>query len=372
MRRRSLWSSALLGLLVLMVGPGASAAVTRPIVEYRVPSARPGLNRIAYARDGAVWFTEGAGRIGRMTRGGTFTEYPTPATLAGRDSNPLDITVGPNDDLWYTDFYGRIGRVNIFTGAIQEFQIGSPQNQLFFFGITLGPDGALWFVVNCCGPTNGAIGRITTSGSVTFYPVAPGTGPAVGIASYAGQLWYGATNLPERDLASIQRMDTAGTVTGSFPIPTPYADPSRLVEAKDGNLYFTEQGAVGANGHQQPTHPQPGKIGRINAAGQIAEFTVPGQNPPGFVANPAGITAAMDGSLWFTEYSYLADNNFQQHGGNRVGRFTPSSGTFEMFPIPTPYARADGIVAGRDGYVYFVEDPNNYSYGSIGKILGVP
>jgi virginiamycin B lyase len=305
-----------------------------------------------------------------MTRTGVITEFPTPSSLAGRDSNPVDITVGPDQNLWYTDFYGRIGTVNPFTHAIREFQIGSPQFQVFFFGITSGPDGALWFVANCCGPTNGMIGRITTSGDVSFYPVAPGTGPAVGIASYAGQLWYGATNLPERNATFIQRMNTSGVVTANFPIPTPYADPSRLVEASDGNLYFTEQGAVGANGHQQPTHPEPGKIGRIDPSGNIAEFTVP--NQVAFGDNPAGISAGLDGTLWFTEYSYLADDNFQQHGGNKIGRFFPATGTFVEYPIPTPYARADGIVAARDGYVYFTEDPNNFAYGAIGQLRGLP
>ena len=371
MRRVSFGSASAIVSLVLLLGAGPAVAAARPITEYRVPSDRPSLNRITAGPDGKLWFTEGAGRIGRMTRGGSFTEFDTPATAAGRDSNPLDITVGPDKHLWYTDFYGRIGRVSL-DGSIKEFQLGSPQNQIFLFGITTGPDGALWFVVNCCGPTNGMIGRITTSGDVSYYPVAPATGPAVGITSYAGQLWYGATNLPERDKTFIQRMDTSGHVTANFPIPTPYADPSRLVEGRDGNLYFTEQGAVGANGHRQPTHPEPGKIGRTDAAGHIVEFTVPNQNPPTFVDNPAGIAAGLDGNIWFTEYSYLADDNHQQHGGNKIGRLNIRTDTFEEFPIPTPFARADGITAGRDGYMYFVEDPNNYSYGNVAKIRAVP
>ncbi len=367
MRRWSFGISALLALLVILGGAAPATAQIHPVTEYRVPSERPGLNRITTGPDGNLWFTEGAGRIGRMSPNGHFTEFPTPSSLAGRDSNPLDITVGPDGRLWYTDFYGRIGRVNL-RGEIKEFQIGSPQNQLFFFGITAGPDGALWFVVNCCGPDNGMIGRITTSGDVSFYPVAPGTGPAVGIIAYRGQLWYTATSLPERNQGYIQRMNTSGVVTGNFPIPTPYSDPSRLTIGGDGNLYFTEQGSIGANGHQEPTHPEPGKIGRINPRGQITEFTVPEQAPPDFVANPAGIATGPDGNIWFTEYSYLADDTGEQHGGNKIGRLNIATGQIDEYPLPTAFARADGIARGPNGYMYFVEDPNNYSYGQVAKI----
>jgi hypothetical protein len=42
--------------------------------------------------DGALWFTEmGAGKIGRITVSGTFTEFSLPATA----SSPEGITAGP-------------------------------------------------------------------------------------------------------------------------------------------------------------------------------------------------------------------------------------------------------------------------------------
>lgn len=368
MRRRAGVVSGVVVGLVLVVGASAALADIHPVKEYRVPSKRPSVNRITLGPDGNLWFTEGAGRIGRMTPAGDFTEFPTPASVAGKDSNPFDITVGPDGNLWYTDFLGRIGRVTP-EGKIKEFQIGSPENQVFFFGITAGPDGAMWFIANCCGPANGQIGRITLSGDdVTFYPVAPGTGPAVGIISYQSQLWYTATNLPERDQGFIQRMNTSGEVTGNFPIPTRYSDPSRLALGRDGNLYFTEQGAVGANGHQEPTHPAPGKIGRITPTGRITEFKVPEQAYPDFVANPAGIASGPDGNIWFTEYSYLADDTGEQHGGNKIGRLDIFTGEITEFPLPTAFARADGITAGPNGAMYFVENPDNFRYGAIGRI----
>ncbi len=366
MRRSPFGLFVLMLTLVVFVDATPAMAAIHPVTEYRVPSVRPGLNRITTGPDGNLWFTEGAGRIGRMTPNGSFKEFRTPSSLAGRDSNPYDITTGPDGKLWYTDFYGRIGRVGT-NGTIKEFQLGSPQNQLFFFGIITGPDGALWFTVNCCGPENGMIGRITTSGEVTYYPVKPGTGPAVGIISYQGQLWYTATSL-DKSKGFIQRMNTSGKVTGNFLIPTPYSDPSRLALGQDGNLYFTEQGAVGAGGRNEPTHPKAGKIGRIDPQGNITEFTIPEQNAPDFVSNPAGIASGPDGNIWFTEYSYLAADTGEQHGGNRIGRLNISTGKIDEFPLPTAFARADGITRGPNGFLYFVQDPNNYAYGEIGKI----
>ncbi|MDQ6945296.1 MAG: hypothetical protein M3256_03270, partial [Actinomycetota bacterium] len=333
MRARVLWSGLLAATLVVLGAVPASAKVLPPphsVTEYLVPANRPSLNRITLGPDGNLWFTEGAGRIGQMTPDGAFKQFRTPSFKAGKNSNPLDITTGPDGNLWYTDFYGRIGRVTT-SGEITEFQIGSPSNQVFFFGITAGPDQAMWFVINCCGPTNGMIGRISLSGdSVQMFPVKQGTAPAVGIISYQNQLWYTATNLPgpvDRNLGFIQRMSTMGVVTGNFQIPTAYPDPSRLTLGRDGDLYFTEQGAVGANGHQQPTHPALGKIGRINPSGQIHEFVVPDQDVANdFIANPAGIATGPDGDIWFTEYSYQSNVNGQQSGGNMIGRLDPFTG----------------------------------------------
>lgn len=63
---------------------------------------------IAAGADGALWFTLDANRIGRMTPGGAFTEFPLP-TL---DAVPTAIAAGPDGALWFTEsFAGQIGRI---------------------------------------------------------------------------------------------------------------------------------------------------------------------------------------------------------------------------------------------------------------------
>jgi streptogramin lyase len=55
--------------------------------------------------DGNLWFTEN-GKIGKITTGGTITEY------GGSLSHPHGITAGPDGNLWFTEFgNGKIGRI---------------------------------------------------------------------------------------------------------------------------------------------------------------------------------------------------------------------------------------------------------------------
>ena len=347
--------------LLLLIGP-AYAAVGG-IIERTVPgTVKGGLNRITNGPDGNIWFTNpAANQIGRMTPAGAFTGFDIPTA----SSSPIDITTGPDGALWFTEYgdrvNGQIGRITT-SGQITEFPVfkTTPGGALsHVYGITKGPDGALWFTTDCCDPANpGKIGRITTSGAVTLYPVVTGSTPTVGITTGPdGNLWYPVTTASGFD--RIQRMSPSGQINADIAIPTQYSDPSRIVTGPDGNLWFTEQGAV-------PNHLSPGKIGRVTPSGDMTEFTTPNQNP---TSNPAGIAVGPDGNLWYTEYSHL-NMDFTQHGQNNIGRIT-TSGKITEFPIPTRYARADGITNGPDGGMYFTESPNDFSYGAIGRIQAV-
>jgi len=103
------------------------------------------------------------------------------------------------------------------------------------YGITVGPDGALWFT-----EANGhRIGRITTAGVVTNeYPLPPGPGPdAYGIAAGPdGALWF-----TKYAGSKIGRITMAGVVT-EYSIPTSSSFPTGITAGPDGALWFTEFG----------------------------------------------------------------------------------------------------------------------------------
>jgi len=95
---------------------------------------------------------------------------------------PGDITVGPDNALWFTgvdtggphDHIGRIttaGVVTAFPLPIYPRPSYNGYNNLAPYAITTGPDGALWFTSQRVN----VIGRITTGGAVTIYRLPGGT-----------------------------------------------------------------------------------------------------------------------------------------------------------------------------------------------------
>jgi hypothetical protein len=117
--------------------------------------------------------------IGRITTSGTVTTYNNSNLGTG-----FGITAGPDGALWFTNYSSTIGRITT-TGQVTDYTASGISHPR---GITAGPDGALWFT----DPGNNTIGRITTTGQVTSYPVAPqdtltvtksGTGAATGTVS---------------------------------------------------------------------------------------------------------------------------------------------------------------------------------------------
>jgi virginiamycin B lyase len=71
--------------------------------------------------DGALWFTEGAitNQLGRITLAGAITEYAVPAQKTATSTtkylptatpNPGWLVAGPDGAIWFTESIGAIGR----------------------------------------------------------------------------------------------------------------------------------------------------------------------------------------------------------------------------------------------------------------------
>jgi virginiamycin B lyase len=61
--------------------------------------------------------------------------------------------------------------------TLTQFPI--PTSDSYPLGITAGPDGALWFSESaCCGNTAAKIGRISTAGVITEFPIPTANGDA--------------------------------------------------------------------------------------------------------------------------------------------------------------------------------------------------
>jgi virginiamycin B lyase len=79
-------------------------------------------------------------------------------------------------------------------------------------------------------------------------------------------------------------------------------------------------------------------------AATITEFPLATPN-----SNPQGITAGPDGALWFVE-----QGSGLGQGDGRIGRIA-TSGTISEFPIPTPTGVPSQIVAGPEGALWFTD-----------------
>ena len=128
----------------------------------------------------------------------------------------MGITVGPDGALWFTNSYFRapsIGRITT-TGSV-SVPLTNPEN------ITSGPDCALWLTGSVNGGATPAFGRMTTAGSVTAYSD-PRLIPEEITAGPDGAMW--STNFN-----SIARISTADSV-----VTSPDQGPSGTTEAVTG------------------------------------------------------------------------------------------------------------------------------------------
>jgi virginiamycin B lyase len=179
-------------------------------------------------------------------------------------------------------------------------------------GITLGPDGALWFTEEGANQ----IGRITTSGAITEFPLTatPSSEPRAIIDGPDGALWF-----VQPGPNDVGRMTTTGSVS-EFSIAVTGgctnagSGPAGIVAGSDGNIWVTED---------------------RNNPGQFAEITIPAhtvtQNCMVTGAGQLGaIAAGSDGAMWFTQGFDLIGR--LQTDGN-VSYPPPSVASSALMPI---------------------------------------
>jgi streptogramin lyase len=214
------------------------------------------------------------------------------------------------------------------SGTITEYAIPRGHRgpvKTFPVGITLGPDGKMWFAERGLGKLR----SITTDGQFGHAIELTGQAPYPqnSVAGPDGNLWAtaGSTRTYKQEshgvpdpYGAIVMVTLAGVVT-PYPLPM-YSDPRAIVSGPDGNLWFTQSS---------------GFIGRITPAGVITQFPIPRHR------KSTGITVGPDGNMWFCmTYS------------DRLGQIT-TAGEITMFRFPA--GGCAGIVTGPDGNLWATE-----------------
>jgi virginiamycin B lyase len=132
----------------------------------------------------------------------------------GRATSPYSIVVGPDSNLWFAEVSGeKIGRITT-GGVITEFPITGAQA---LTGITSGPDGNLWFTDQLAGK----VGHISTSGTgVTQFALPAGSFPQGITTGPDGNLWF--VEQKQSGFFAIGKMTVAGVLT-EYPTTVEYA-----------------------------------------------------------------------------------------------------------------------------------------------------
>lgn len=312
------------------------------IIEYYVPGAFSFVDPITAGADGNLWFYQQDGIAGesvdKISPSGIITKYQL-KTPPYRD--PQGITLGPDGNVWFTETANSsVGKITP-SGVVSEYPLPTKGSAPWM--IAGGPDGDVWFtqpdMVDDGGFPKGGyggIGKITSGGTVTNYGLAipPGTPPntfvpvPIGITKGAdGNLWFG--NQGTNTIGKI----TPGGVQTTYAIPTAYANPFGMTLGPDGNVWFAEEGVD--------------QVAKITPSGVVTEFPVPGSG------GLQGITTGPDGNLWVTDIAY-----------SQIFRITPT-GVMTVYKTPTIPSAPSTIVAGPDGNIWFTES----GVSQIGKIL---
>lgn len=255
---------------------------------------------------------------------------PTPG------ADPETIVYGPDGAYWFVETeVGQIGRITT-NGVVTEYPINLGFSEPL--GITVGPDSNLWFTEY----NIDRVARITTNGVITQYPLPAGIYPTCITRGPDQRLWvidfgtpsYVVGTPTNGGILALTLGGTNGLIATNYYNSnlTVHSRPGNIITGPDANLYFTEQLA--------------GRIGKITTNGAITES-------PYFPTNcqPWDIIPGPDGALWFTEAN-----------SNKLGRIDTTLTITNEYLLPTNFAGLTldypgGLIVGPDKNFWYTDPP---------------
>jgi streptogramin lyase len=287
--------------------------------EFPIPTANAGPDGIARGPNGNVWFTEFNGnKVGKITPSGGVTEYAVPTNNA----MPQSITAGPDGNMWVR--YQGAAKISKITpsGIFTDFPVAEAGVN-YLREIVTGSDGNLWFTE----PSHRKIARMTPTGAITEFPVAF---PPLSIATGPdGNIWFTTDAVGGVVTGGIGRITTSGVLTW-FPLPASVSMiPGEITSGPDGNLwFFTLVEGVGEGC----------KVVKMSPSGTMTSFPFPAQSFISCIFSD--ITAGPDGNLWFGEYGHLMSYYFE----SKIGKITPA-GAMTEYPLSLGQTFLAGITS---------------------------
>ncbi len=294
----------------------------------------------------------------------TYTRFPVPTANAGLSQ----IAAGPDGGLWFTQTQAnKIGRITT-SGQITEYPLAIGSYPL---GITAGPDGAIWFTQ----VGSNKIGRISPQGVITETAVPTANSGLRDIAMGTnGTLWFTEESAGKVARLQVNGVSAGGDLLIEFSVG---GRPSGITAGPDGLIWFIDSAQ--------------NKIRRIGTDGtQLTDFNI-GFNAYNFFEG--SITVGPDGALWFTEVYSEAIGRITTGGqmshfkipapagnavpyhiavgpdgamwfgpwqiGGKPGRISVADGSFTQFDPPTSDSTLDAVALGADGALWFLDRYSN-------------
>lgn len=307
------------------------------INEYPLTEAHPGGKFYSptnlVAADGALWFTEMSGpNIGRVTMNGHITEFPASGNAAQPLLGTWDITAGPGNAVWYTEYSRgspeKIYRMDLASQAVGAIALPA-QNPLTdqlsssaaSSTLATDNDGNLWVLRD----NGGDVVKLNpTSAKAQVYLNPAVNSGAQGITSGPNDTIWFAETYGNR----VTEMSVTSQIVNAQPLNTTNSQPTSIVwQPGTQTIWFTE-----ANN---------------NALGEftIGTDSAPKDLPlPDNLANsaPDNIIVGPDHNLWF-----ILTNR------QSIGRYILASNTFDAFKLADPTCTPTSLAAGPDGNVWF-------------------
>lgn len=350
-----------------VLDPDASAAIgkiTNQDLPYQTPdcaeeftlsnNGKP-TGGLVLAPDGNLWMTDFLGTFLIIFDPVTHadTQVPLPAGV-----DPHFLTVGPDNNIWFSSLHDQIGRVDINTHQVTIFTQGITPGSIPHV-ILPGPDGFLYFTEQASEKEADPFGRRSTR--------IPGTGRLARIDPVTGQVTEFPNGLPAGNRMhglvigpdghpwvtlegtnQIARFNRNTLTYDRFVQFSQGSTPTNLLLGPDQNLYVTLQDI--------------GKLGRFNpVTGQVKEFPTGLTPQDGF--SLIFFTVGPDNNIWFTEFS-----------NDRIGVFdVATQKVTEISCGITTGAAPIGIVFTPDGSAWFNEVVLNLNVpGRVGHLVPEP
>lgn len=238
--------------------------------RYAAPASTLPIPAAAQAAGGGIWFIAGSSKIGRIGTAGTALGNVSTFTIPAFNGEPKAasaIARGPDGAMWFTQTTGSIGRITEHGVVTQTAFSLSPQ----LTAIAAGADGAMWFA----SAAPGYLGRISMQGLVSDWSIALPNGDAAHVSSNlvdgpGKNLWAiltddGSTQTGARSLCAFT---LAGKIARCYPQPELEVNAIvNLAYGADRALWIAMQSAATPGGNL---------VLRVDAAGTRTSFVFTG------------------------------------------------------------------------------------------------